>query len=361
MSMGQADGSRTVVERAYALTELGRRREAMELLQPHLAAHCDDVEGWCVFARCEMELDEFDSALAHADAALRLDPEEPAAWWLRTMTLILLRRHDEALAAAAECRRLDPDSWLSHTTYAYALSHFPSRLAEAFEAACNGVAVSPLEPQAHLAVGLIAAGQGRRRVAERAYRRVLELDPQDADARNGMGTLQMSGWRPGRVQRAAPHYAGALSVDPNHRLARENIDALTVLLLRRARRWALASCVIALVVAGFGIGVGAAEPVSAPIRFLVLAAIVVGWVGGSWYTIRRLPAQMSASMRRLPTAAGRLPALGIAVMMLGTVAALAIPWRTVAAPIVLLVMTYGAWEVTKPGIHRVSGRDVRGG
>lgn len=360
--MGQADGSQTTVERAYALTELGRQQEAMALLRPHLAVASDDVEAWCVLARCEMELDEFDSALAHADMALSLDPAESAAWWLRTMTLILLERHDEALVAAAECRRLDPDCWLSHTTYAYALSHFPSRLAEAFEAASNGVEVSPLEPQAHLAVGLIAAGQGRRRVAERAYRRVLELDPQDADARNGMGTLQMSGWRPGRVHRAAPHYAGALSVDPNHRLARENVDALTVVLLRRGRRWALVSCVIALAVAGFGVGVGAAHPVSVPIRLLVLAVIVAGWVGGSWYTIRRLPAQMSASMwRRLPTAAGRLPALGIGLMMLGTIVALIIPWRSVAAPIVLVVMVYGAWEVTKPGIQRASGRNAGGG
>lgn len=102
-----------------------------------------------------------EKALASADAALGLDPEEALAWQTRAMALSALGRHDESLESIARARKLDPLSdsigW-DEVWFLYLAGEYESAL-EALERA------SRYSRWNYLYGALIEEGRGNRRGA----------------------------------------------------------------------------------------------------------------------------------------------------------------------------------------------------
>lgn len=66
---------------------------------------------------------------------------------------------------------------------------------EAIQAYRQAAALTPKDPEPHLAAGLLLANSNHFSDAEQEYRRALEIDPQSADALTGMANIYMRGRR----------------------------------------------------------------------------------------------------------------------------------------------------------------------
>jgi tetratricopeptide (TPR) repeat protein len=98
-------------KRAQVLAAAGRYDDALALIRESY----DDESRFAdvllaVQSECELALGEADEALATAERALARRPDSVAAQLLRARALIVLRRYDEATAAADTASQIDPSN-----------------------------------------------------------------------------------------------------------------------------------------------------------------------------------------------------------------------------------------------------------
>jgi Flp pilus assembly protein TadD len=175
---------------AVYLTEAGRPREALEFLNPLLEAITPDID------------------LLTAQG----------------MALAALGRRDEALAAFAKARTLDPSNpmVLVNAGTVYLQSGDRVRARQAFEAALD---IDPSVSRAENSLGVIAAMEGRHEEAIVRWKRAVELNPGDYQTLFNLGfTLK----KQGRDEEARPYFEAYLRVAP---LALEARD------IARVRGW----------------------------------------------------------------------------------------------------------------------------
>jgi len=155
-----------------------------------------------------LETPRAQAALGRAEAlaqeATRLDPGHARAW--RALGLIKAAQSDFDAARRAYDRALviDPENWgaMINLSELEDLSGRPERqvelLARSFEAmsrdyAANPVAIRPWQSEVGLAVARLRAEVGEPQQAELWYRRVLALDPLNAEAVNGLASVLRAG------------------------------------------------------------------------------------------------------------------------------------------------------------------------
>jgi DNA-binding winged helix-turn-helix (wHTH) protein/Flp pilus assembly protein TadD len=155
-----------------------------------------------------LETPRAQAALGRAEAlaqeATRLDPGHARAW--RALGLIKAAQSDFDAARRAYDRALviDPENWgaMINLSELEDLSGRPERqadlLARSFEAmsrdyAANPVAIRPWQSEVGLAVARLRAEAGEPQQAELWYRRVLALDPLNAEAVTGLAAVLRDG------------------------------------------------------------------------------------------------------------------------------------------------------------------------
>lgn len=178
------------VVRAAELTARGRPRQAIELLQPALAADPLHGEAWCRLAAAYLDAGEPDPALDAAKRALVLNGDHAWAQRLTALALSELGRHTEAAVAARECVRRKPGDWRCQVVLAEVLAATPQGLSEAVEAAREAAHLAPGEARAFQVLGDAALRARDWGMAERAYRTALRLDPGDDDVRANLATVR---------------------------------------------------------------------------------------------------------------------------------------------------------------------------
>jgi tetratricopeptide (TPR) repeat protein len=232
---GRGDRAAVGLDRVEVLCDLERWMEAGELAGRVLGADPENHTAWCLLARCHLGLDQPEKALAAAHRAASLAPDEEWPHRLASFATSRLGRHDEAVKAAREAVRLEPGFWQTHARLAGAAGQHAHGKAEAAQAADRALTLAPNEPQVQLIYGSIAASQGRREVAERAYRRALELDPQSSGAHHLLASLQLRR-RTGLsgLAKAATGFATALSTDPSAQVSRHSLELTLRVFLGRA-------------------------------------------------------------------------------------------------------------------------------
>jgi tetratricopeptide (TPR) repeat protein len=134
--------------------------------------------------------------------------------------------------------RLEPDAWQTHARLAAALARRDAGQprqslgrkpiaghTEAADAAERALALAPDEAQVQLIYGSVAANQGRRTEAERAYRAALVLDPQSSGAHHLLAALRLRRRTgPAGLARAARGFATALTADPKAQVSRRSLE-----------------------------------------------------------------------------------------------------------------------------------------
>ena len=165
-------------------------------------------------------------AIAHYEAALRLQPDYPSAH--NNLGVVLTKlpgRSAEAIKHYEAALRSKPAYAEAHNNLGLELAENPERLVDAiahFEAAlrCN-----PDYEEAHNNLGVtLARIPGRERDAIGHYEAALKIKPTDAEAHNNLGLVLAN--NPGRINDAVGHYETAIQIKPDYAEAHNNLGAV---------------------------------------------------------------------------------------------------------------------------------------
>jgi tetratricopeptide (TPR) repeat protein len=166
-----------VLVRAARLSDEGRTRAAIAVLETALASYPDHPAAWCRLSAVYLEAGEARESLEAAKKAMTLG--EPAwAHRLASLALVELGRHEEAVVSAGEAVRRAPEDWRGLVTLSEALAHDSPE--QAVRAARNAVSLGETEPRTHEVLGDAAMLAHDWMLAEQAYTDALRLDPQNA-------------------------------------------------------------------------------------------------------------------------------------------------------------------------------------
>ncbi|HLG59062.1 MAG TPA: tetratricopeptide repeat protein [Vicinamibacterales bacterium] len=154
-----------------------------------------------------------EDALARADAALKLQPENTQAHVLRGNALAGLSSFDEALKAIEEAIRLNPTQGNTFTNLGL-VQLARGRRVEAEAAFKKAVDLSPGSVEAHLALGNFYWSVGKPDETERAFSGALRAQPDSGPANRAMAALAVA---TGRYRDAEPYLRRMAdsSTDPN--------------------------------------------------------------------------------------------------------------------------------------------------
>ena len=136
------------IARAEALAELGRRQQALDVLNELIVAGCEDVRVWRALAAVYLETGDGDKALRAADWVVTFDPDHEWGYRLRASALRLLDRPAEAVSAAEQAVRLGPDVWQGRASLAAALEASGDLSQAAAEARKAAEMAAELDPAA---------------------------------------------------------------------------------------------------------------------------------------------------------------------------------------------------------------------
>lgn len=260
--------------RAHELNRLGRRREALDVLDRILAVEPNHVRALNLRAVCLAQLGEHDAAIAAARASVAAAPQNGHSFWALSFALDLAGRAADSVEAAATAVRLAPDAAINHV-----------RLAEALLDINPPASVAPVErarqlaPDAavvHLACGTVYEANRRLDEARRSFLLALEIDPQNAAAHLRIARLDK---KANKWEAALRGFSRAVSLNPRSSNARRQIEAVILAQLWPPMLAAFAGAMaVSLRTAG-----------DHPLIRHVVGAVALGVVGGTGFvTIRGL-------------------------------------------------------------------------
>lgn len=209
--------------RASELNRLGRRREALEVLDRVLAVEPTHSRALNLRSLCLALLGEHDAAIVAARASVAANAQSGHAFWALSFALDLAGRAAESVEAAATAVRLVPDSATNHVRLAEALLDVnPSASIAPVERARQ---LAPDSAVVHLACGMVYETNRRNNEARRSYLLALEIDPQNSTAH-----LRIAGLDRGanKWEAALRGFSRVVTLNPRSTSARKQIEALII-------------------------------------------------------------------------------------------------------------------------------------
>lgn len=295
------DGSiDAVLVRAARLSDEGRPRAAIAVLESALEVDPGHAVAWCRLSVAYLDIGEARESLDAAKRAMTLG--EPAwAHRLASLALMELDRYDEAVVSAREAVRRAPDDWRGMVTLSEALAHKEPE--QAVRAARSAVERAPEEPRTHEVLGDAAMLAHDWMLAEHAYQDALRLDPSNQDVAEKLRRVtHRPGDDPRRRRRPVRTRGGTPRFERVHRVA-------WYVAVRRVAIWQTVGVLVVL----------AASPSPRSVAVLALAALAfVAY--RSWRAWARLPpgARIKPAVlaRKVPLAAAGGIGLGASVVLL---------------------------------------------
>ncbi|MFF8643034.1 tetratricopeptide repeat protein [Streptomyces sp. NPDC015345] len=309
-----------VLDQAQALIELERYGQAQTLLARHLAEDPGDVRAWVKIGYCHLNTEQPAQALAAADEALRLAPEDYGALRLRAQAMVRDNGWLKVQPVLREMIRVAPHDSFAHAMLADAvwrealvrharesgagqITHEAADRVtrEAADLAMEALRLGPEDVYAHEIAHRIASTAGNGTVSDMLDEAILRIDPHHAEAlaRRTRKAAQAPGVG---AARATELYADALAAEPGSPSMRQALDHATYRLLR-GTRWLAVLCVV---LAGAMVDVFPADERTAPelpvpigqrLWFLFIMAVI--WAFGAWRRYRRLRAGVQLNVRSL--------------------------------------------------------------
>lgn len=345
----------------YALPEMlvaaERWDAALDALSGALARNPEDPRLLGMLVRTLRALGRRQDALDAAQRLLAIAEQDPYAFRMATLVLLDVGWVDEAIGLAARAVQLDPANAANHLALARAWAESPRResVARQLAAAREAVMLAPNSADAHVQIGAALAADGDVRAARAAYLQALQIEPQHPAALNNLAVLDL--WS-GSPQEAARHLALALSAEPQGAIARRNLDALAIRVIRRVGWWALLAPIPAILATAAG--QASAARLLAALAVLGLPLVVARW----WH---RLTVGQRTHLRTLHRRVRRRrwiwPVGAMVVGLAGLVAAaLAAPeqGRGVAVAYGAVAAAVAAIRGIAVSLRRGAGQDVIG-
>lgn len=278
-----------------ALVAAERWDSARSALGEALASNPDDPRLVGLLVRTLRAQGARQEALDASQRLLALTPQDPYALRLGTLVCLDVGWVDEAIGLARRAVERDPGNSANHLALsrAWAGSTRPEAVANQLAAAREAVLIDPNSTDAQVQIGAALAADGDVDAARAAYFEALRRDPGNTAALNNLAVLEMQS---GSAAEAARHLASALAANPQGVSARRNLDALAVLVARKAGRWMLLAPFPALVAAAAGLDLVAR--ILAILAVLLLPTVGFRWwralTGGQRQALRGLPRRMRA-------------------------------------------------------------------
>lgn len=179
------------VARARAALDGGRPELAIRALEPAIGQDAEDANVWCLLALAHLRLDDDASALAAANRAASVAPDEEWPHRLASIALARMGQPQEAVRAAYAAVERGPDLWSTHVQFASAL-RMSGQLPMASRAAREAVSLGPMQTEAHTELGRVLLDQRASAEAQKSFERAMELDPTNAHVRNELARAQLA-------------------------------------------------------------------------------------------------------------------------------------------------------------------------
>ncbi|MCA1655261.1 MAG: tetratricopeptide repeat protein [Pseudonocardiaceae bacterium] len=287
-----------VLVRAARLSDEGRPRAAIVVLESALEAYPDHSAAWCRLSAAYLAVGAASESLDAAKRAITLG-ERSWAHRLASLALLELGRHDEAVASAGEAVRRDPEDWRGLVTLSEALAHGEPE--QAVRAARAAVSLAPDQARTHEVLGDAAMLGHDWTLAEQAYRDAARIDPADQDVVAKLARLER---RPAADPRRRRQPVRTRTAPTFGRVQRVS----WYLAVRRAAAWQ-AVCAFVLLIA---------SPVALLAWFGLGALVFVGVLAGRGWV--RLPpgsrVPIAVLFDRAPLVVVGAVALGVSVVSL---------------------------------------------
>jgi tetratricopeptide (TPR) repeat protein len=270
-SGAETDGKADAINIARTYLETGNYERAREVVSQQLSQDPNDPVLLAVYADAELRLENYPSAAESARAALSIMPSDAATMRIYALAIDGMGRSAEALELAWRSAIDNPNDPVAHWFYAWLL-HDSREFGSALIVVDEALRLRPSFTRALFLRGLILRRLGRIEESIAAYQRVLELDPDNAEALHNLAVNRLAR---GKLGRALTGLLGAARLDPMlGDLARVNIGLVLSKMLSPAAVIALVLGV-ATVVAGVVSADG--DPTAQPriVVGLITAALIV--------------------------------------------------------------------------------------
>lgn len=335
--MAEPSGSIDVVlVQAAQLSDEGKPRAAIAVLESALESYPEHAPAWCRLAAAYLDAGEASESLAAAKRAITLG-ERSWAHRLASLALVELGRHDEAIVSAGEAVRRDPEDWRGLVTLSEALAHGEPE--QAVRAARAAVDLAPDEARTHEVLGDAAMLGHDWTLAELAYGDALRLDPGNPDVAAKLARLARRPAQDPRRRRQPVRTRSAPAFGRVQRVA-------WYLAVRRAAAWQAVGVLVLMIaskapfLAWFGLGL----------------ALFVGFL--AWRGFVGLPdgarVRVPVLFERAPLVVVGAVALGVSVLtvlvwtvvlVLGSVVASVLVVAVLAALVAVANTWFGLWRM----------------
>lgn len=226
LTLGRKKQGATAVgefNRGAVLLTLQQPGRAAQALQTAVALNPKLAEAYFKLGEAFKAQNVFDLALNNYREAKSLLPDEPRYAEGLGQTLILAGQPAEAAAVLEESLLFDRQN--SHTYYSlgnlYALTlNDPEQALSHFK---QLVVIDPDFPNGYLNLGNTFAMLGQHDAAIRTYEKEIIVRPKSINALVNMGRLQAT---TGRVKQARKSFLRALTINPNHDIAKRSLEQL---------------------------------------------------------------------------------------------------------------------------------------
>ncbi|SNY74333.1 tetratricopeptide repeat protein [Paractinoplanes atraurantiacus] len=308
----------TSIARAAAQFQRGDAAGAAQLLGPVLAAEPDNVRALVLMTHTQLALREPELAHEVAHRAVETAPESAEALSALSRALTGLERHDEAIAVAQAAARIEPENAYRHNRVAWALLGGGKRTVEAEHAARRAVELDPEEADFRITYAMVMKQLDYTDRARQALRDALALEPENAVAQHELATLDVVHRNPfalGRLARGASGLAGALRADPGQQASKFMLDVAL-------QRFLVYAAIVLALLAYVGWRV---LDFSVPGARLLAAAAALAPVGVAAYFVMRLDRPLRTYLINVLTygrqrVAAVLAAVSIVLLLTATVA-----------------------------------------
>lgn len=207
------------VQHAAAALDAGRPAVALTLIGRHLAQFPDDASAHYVASEALRRLGRGQEAVAAAVDAVRLDPQNMHCWSALAFAQREVGDLPNAVASATRATQLAPADWATHVNLATLAGEHDPWSPLAVQAAQEAVRLAPNESETHQAMGVGMLRRNQTKDAMDSLRMALRLDPHNKLARHNMAIASM---RSGDPAGAAVDLAGLTAQSPNDHLTSDN-------------------------------------------------------------------------------------------------------------------------------------------
>lgn len=123
--------------------------------------------------------------------ASRIDTKQPSTWSLKAQLMLSKGEFDQAVSMSNISLKLNPDHVLAHLVKGCALFNL-AKYQESYSMFAKALRLNPCSPPfVRLGLGFCFYKLGKLDMAEKAFKRVLQLDPENVEALVALGCMEM--------------------------------------------------------------------------------------------------------------------------------------------------------------------------